>query len=215
MKRIKVAKIPITIKENDQDGIDEYLRNHHINSMSYQPWVQYQSDSQVNFVIAHHHDRLLVKFDVKERELNASVRPVNGNIHQDNCVEIFIAFGNDTNYYNCEFNCLGSAKVGYGKSKNGRTLLTEEMIKKVRINAALNFSTGTTDQFFNWEMLIIIPKDLFQFSSIETFTGAQCKANFYKCGDHLSAPHFFSWNLVESIHPDFHQPKFFGELLFE
>ncbi len=39
-------------------------------------------------------------------------------------------------------------------------------------------------------------------------------ANFYKCGDKLTVPHFVTWNSIGTNKPDFHQPKFFGELYF-
>ena len=40
------------------------------------------------------------------------------------------------------------------------------------------------------------------------------KANFYKCGDKLSVPHYLSWNPVTTEKPDFHRPEYFGLLEF-
>ncbi|MDE6269894.1 MAG: hypothetical protein K2M12_03440, partial [Muribaculaceae bacterium] len=45
--------------------------------------------------------------------------------------------------------------------------------------------------------------------------GKQLRANFYKCGDLLSTPHFLSWNRVDTPHPDFHRPEYFGAIKFD
>ena len=39
--------------------------------------------------------------------------------------------------------------------------------------------------------------------------------NFYKCGDETVQPHYYSWNPVELVDPDFHRSEFFGKLYFE
>ena len=41
------------------------------------------------------------------------------------------------------------------------------------------------------------------------------KGNFYKCGDHLSVPHFLSFAPIGVPKPDFHRPEFFCTLEFE
>ena len=40
------------------------------------------------------------------------------------------------------------------------------------------------------------------------------RANFYKCGDGTSVPHFLSWSHIETETPDFHCPEFFGNMHF-
>jgi hypothetical protein len=41
------------------------------------------------------------------------------------------------------------------------------------------------------------------------------RANFYKCGDKTSHPHWLTWNPVDKPRPDFHLPQYFGTLVFE
>jgi len=40
------------------------------------------------------------------------------------------------------------------------------------------------------------------------------RANFYKCGDKLTVPHYVTWNPVGTENPDYHQPEHFGLLKF-
>jgi hypothetical protein len=46
-------------------------------------------------------------------------------------------------------------------------------------------------------------------------TGVQWRANFYKCGDKTSHPHWLTWSVVDKPEPDFHRPEFFGILEFD
>ena len=40
-------------------------------------------------------------------------------------------------------------------------------------------------------------------------------ANFYKCADGSSHPHWLTWSKVDQPDPDFHRPEYFGRLVFE
>jgi len=213
-KSIAVQAIPEFIDEFDYVYISRYMNGLEPQSVENQPWPQYQTDATVSFCIAHNHQNLILKFEVKEKQLNAAIRQENADVHKDNCVELFIAIGEDDAYYNLEFNCLGSAKIGYGTGKEDRTMLHKEAINQIQVYATLDFKTNVPDPLFVWEMFLIIPKTVFQFSTITTFEGLKCRANFYKCGDNLKEPHFLAWNMIHSALPDFHQPEFFGELIF-
>ncbi|MBC8179678.1 hypothetical protein H8E88_01015 [candidate division KSB1 bacterium] len=41
------------------------------------------------------------------------------------------------------------------------------------------------------------------------------RANFYKCADETSHPHWLTWAKVDFPNPNFHLPEFFGILKFE
>jgi hypothetical protein len=44
--------------------------------------------------------------------------------------------------------------------------------------------------------------------------GVRWRANFYKCADRTSHPHWLTWSEVHRPRPDFHVPEDFGELVF-
>jgi hypothetical protein len=46
-------------------------------------------------------------------------------------------------------------------------------------------------------------------------SGVRWKANFYKCADKTSHPHWLTWSPVDYPTPKFHLPQFFGTLEFE
>lgn len=64
-------------------------------------------------------------------------------------------------------------------------------------------------------MTIIIPTEILVHEKNLQLSGLEAKANFYKCGDNTSKPHYLSWNPIGTESPDFHRPDFFGNLIFE
>ena len=66
---------------------------------------------------------------------------------------------------------------------------------------------------FSWNLLVAIPLDIMGVK----FTGEPITmmANFYKCADLTSTPHFLSWAPIDTPEPDFHRPEFFAPITLE
>ncbi|WP_343532569.1 carbohydrate-binding family 9-like protein [Pedobacter sp.] len=177
------------------------------------PWPVYQANVQAKFAMAHNGQAILLKYIVAEKYLAAN-EVNNGNIHNDSCVELFIAF-DEQGYYNLEFNCLGFTKIGYGSGRNDRKLFPIEVIKQLSFSSKINAnSTLNSDGGFDWEIMLVIPREIFLEHQLRSFSHLKAKGNFYKCGDGLPQPHFLTWNMIEAEQPDFHRKDFFGELAF-
>lgn len=177
------------------------------------PWPSYLANTEAKFIMAHNGESILLKYIIAEEYLMAN-EITNGNIHNDSCVEFFISF-DDFGYYNLEFNCLGFTKIGYGSDRNDRKLLPIEVVEKLSFSSKINANgmvNGTNG--FEWEITLIIPKEIFVEHKIASFHQLRAKGNFYKCGDGLPQPHFLTWNMIVSEEPDFHLKEFFGELAF-
>lgn len=212
MNKISVESVEPLIKESNLKAVSQYMDGIQSHAIACQSWEEYKTNNKATFAIAYSENSLLLKYYITEQYLKATIRDINGDVHKDNCVEFFVAFEDE--YYNLEFNCFGSVKVGYGGSRHGRTMLTGNIIEKIKIHTVLNSTINTSNDYFHWEILLIIPKEVFCFSSIESFEGLSCRANFYKCGDDLPDPHYLTWNMIETEKIDFHRPEFFGELFF-
>jgi hypothetical protein len=61
---------------------------------------------------------------------------------------------------------------------------------------------------------VAIPVESFFRHSVKELKGKTFTANFYKCGDKLTQPHYLTWNPVGTRNPDYHQPEYFGVLKF-
>lgn len=192
------------------DQLSEKLAAYPKHHLANDSWPQITTICTADFVIAHKEQYILLKFIISNDYFQSIERPVNSEVHLDNCVEFFIAFDQSDQYYNIEFNCLGIGKMAFGNQKDKRTLLEESVVQKIQTWTKSDAMQGE----FNWEMMMSIPADAFVFHQISSFEGLTAKANFYKCGDGLPNPHFLCWNKVVSPTPDFHNPDHFGTIKF-
>jgi hypothetical protein len=210
MKTLKVPHIN-DINLNDVDQLHSVLNEQEKYPLEFHLWEKKNEyKPRVNFSLAHNNHSILLKFFVEEKEMRANVTQTNGAVWEDSCVEFFVSF-DESGYYNFEFNSIGTVLAAFRRSRNERTLLAEDALKKIETYTKLNKKNGS----FYWEMLIVIPTELFIRHSLQSLGGIVCRANFYKCGDGLSQPHYLSWNNIESETPNFHLPQFFGEIFFE
>ncbi len=179
-------------------------------------WTNYSYKPEVKFKIAHCQDQILLKYYVKEESVLAKVSAINGSVHKDSCVEFFISPQPGGPYYNFEFNCIGIPHVAYGASRRDRKLIDPEVLKLIQTKSSLGdqpFEEKTGGQ--QWELMLVIPSECFVNDADLVLKGLNSQANFYKCADDTVKPHFVTWNPVGTENPDYHQPQYFGEVIFE
>lgn len=178
-------------------------------------WKEFPYRPEINFRIAHTGSEILLKYYVKEKNILAQETRTNGDVYKDSTVEFFVSL-DGRNYYNFEFSCIGTRHLAYGPDRNKRALISPEIVEKIEINSTLgNQPFAEKSGNFDWEMMIRIPISTFIFDDNKVFDGINATANFYKCGDETSDPHFVTWNPVGTESPDYHRPEFFGKLHFE
>ena len=180
------------------------------------PWLHESERPVVHVAITHDATHIYLKYTVQENCIIAKTTANNGPVWQDSCVEFFIMPSDDGIFYNFEFNCIGAKLLYAGKSRNHRTPAQDETINKIIIESTLGskpFEEKTG--YFDWTLTAMIPLNCFFEHSITNLRGLKGKANFYKCGDGLSKPHYLAWNDIKTPKPDFHTPQYFGEIEFE
>ena len=166
-----------------------------------------------SFRMAHTSQSLIIEYHVREASIASVAGRDNGRVWEDSCCEFFSQLPGDDFYYNMECNCTGRLLIGCGPVREGRHLAPASVLDKVQRWSSL----GSDDIIliegdFSWNMVLIIPKEAWFQSNVQSFDGMKMKANIYKCGDKLSQPHFLSWNKIDIETPDFHRPDFFGEM---
>lgn len=202
---------------NNPAQIIECMQSMQENSISCVNWPElFPSDPKVSFKIAHNGDYLFIQFFVEENEILAKTTEDNGSVWTDSCVEFFISFDNSPQYYNAEFSCIGKALLGYRKDRSSAVHAAPAIMNSIK-----RYSSLGTEPFdkkkgdYKWNMLVAIPVSAYWQSDLKSFRGIKARANFYKCGDDLTTPHYLSWNPIKTEKPNFHAPQFFGELNFE
>ena len=119
-------------------------------------------------------------------------------------MEFFFAPRQDGVYYNLECTCIGRILLCRGGGRHGREPLPEAILQGTE-------PFGLRAEPTAWEVELDIPAATF---GLDTFSGLQARANFYKCGDLLPVPHYLSWAPIATPNPDFHRPEFFDTLMF-
>lgn len=180
-------------------------------------WDAFPYQPMVSFRIAHWNNEIWLKFYVTEQYLLAERTETNSATHRDSCVEFFLDPQQDGNYYNFEVNGIGTTHLAYGPSIQERKFLDPVLIRdNIKISSTLgNEPFGEKKGESSWEMTMVIPADVLVHDPGIQLTGLRARANFFKCGDDTTTPHYLSWNPVGTERPNFHTPEFFGTLIFE
>ena len=210
IKKIKLTN-PVTLKEAGHLLETQVITN----QIDVLNWAIYGYKPKINFRIGHTGKEIWLKYYVTEKHILAKETRTNGSVYKDSCVEFFISVDNK-NYYNLEVNCIGTIHLAYGPGRNDRKFVDPEIIKKIEVESSLGnqpFDEKTGN--FDWEMMIRVPVSSFAFDNIKSLKGLKATANFYKCGDDTTEPHYVTWNPVKTENPDYHRPGFFGKVLFE
>ena len=143
------------------------------------------------------------------------------DVCRDSCVEFFFTPGGDPEergYFNLETSCAGvklfGAHVVGGKDEK---FTAEDFASVVTANSLKGPIDPEIVEPTTWTLEYKIPLSLLEkFARIERpKPGVTWRANFYKCADDASHPHWLTWSPVTNARPSFHLPKYFGILAFE
>lgn len=164
---------------------------------------------------------IYVMFRVEDRYVKAVAKAHQDDVYKDSCVEFFFTPGTDPSrgYFNLEMNCGGTLLVHFQKQpRKDRTILPIDECRKITCVHSLPHMVDPeiTDPV-TWTVAYKIPIALLEkYCPVDGPAPKTIwRANFYKCADNTSHPHWLTWALVEHPVPDFHRPQFFGELQFE
>ena len=161
--------------------------------------------------IAYDGEVLALMFDVSENHTKAVEMNDNGAVWEDSCVEFFVANPVGEGYYNFEMNAIGTLLAAYRLSRDSATHFDSQKIGQVKRFVKFDHQPIDITEGCSWWAAEVIPFSLMGLQSAPK----SIKANLYKCGDKLAAPHFMSWSPITLDKPNFHCPDFFGTLIFE
>lgn len=188
---------------------------HTLDALNWPDSYPYKPD--VRFAAAHTSDAVLLHFKVREQAVLARCSSDRESIWQDSCVEFFLSpEPGDGLYYNFEFNCIGRMYACVGPDRNSRQFLPESAYAAIKRASSLG-ETAFEERLgeCEWDLSAIVPVSCLVRHDIASLDGLQMSGNFYKCGDHLSVPHFVSYAPINVPKPDFHRPDCFCKLVFE
>lgn len=176
-------------------------------------------DTQVKLL--YDDENIYVFFKVEDQYVRAVAQTYHDPVFQDSCVEFFFTCGTDIaeGYFNLEANC-GATFLFCHQTARGENQQQVSIgdCQSIRIVSSLpqkvdpEISEPTV-----WTVKYALPIAILKkYAPVEKpRPGVTWKANFYKCADETSYPHWLTWNPVDRPSPDFHLPQYFGTISFE
>ena len=172
--------------------------------------------------ILYDRDNLYLHYTVKDRYVYAVHTNYQDPVCRDSCVEFFVQPRNDCGYFNFEVNCIGTLLLHYQESAAGgfgqkelKENIPFDKGESVEIETSIKKPvTGEICDDIEWRAAMRIPVKLMEdyVGSLAPLRGSAWRANFYKCGDNTSHPHWISWSPMPPGKPNFHIPSAFGEI---
>ncbi|HBG26669.1 MAG TPA: hypothetical protein DDX75_06195 [Phycisphaerales bacterium] len=166
-------------------------------------------------------NNIYVFFKVEDNYVCSAAQQTHGPVWRDSCVEFF--FAPDTNqkdvYFNLETNCGGTMYFRYNDLQNDIKKLVEiSDCKKIEVYHSLpkliqEEITTPTVWYVSYRLPLSIISKYGKIQKPES--GVFWNANFYKCADLSSHPHWLTWSPVDYPTPNFHLPQYFGILEFK
>jgi hypothetical protein len=178
-------------------------------------WKGYTYKPDVALSIAYSSHEIYLKYYITENYFKAEKTIANEMVCEDSCVEFFVSPEDDGIYYNMEFNAIGTCLFGTGTGRADSKRVRPDIISKIRrLTTAGKEPVKEKTGKYAWTITIAIPFEVFFHHQVRDLKGKIFRANFYKCGDKLTVPHYVTWNPVGTEKPDYHQPEHFGLLKF-
>ncbi len=213
MKKLEVPLLTSIKRTSPMEQVSATLNELVKHPIAIAPWPEFNYTPKVEFSIAHGHDCIFIRYFVEETIVKATYYNPDDPVYKDSCVEFFIAFDDEEEYYNLEFNLIGTCKLNFGMARNNRIVVEEDLVRKIRHYTTIE-NISDANAGMHWALSLMIPVEVFSEHKIKSLSEKKCSANFYKCGDDLPVPHYLCWNNIVSAKPDFHLQQYFGKILF-
>ncbi len=176
----------------------------------------------VEFSIGYDDSGIRLDYSVDEQTIRALQGTPGGEVYEDSCVEFFFQpLTDDPHYYNFEWNAIGNLCLSWRTGRFDPEPAPAEVISSVQALSSCGsepFAEKTAEG--PWSLRVFIPLEALWKSALPlkdgkpSLRGLCARANFYKCGDGLSVPHFVTWAPISTEKPDYHRPEFFADLQF-
>ena len=161
-------------------------------------------------------------FRVEDQFVRSIHTGFQADVWQDSCVEAFIQPKDCPGYFNFEFNCGGALLAYYVTDpvrRNGRLqrytpLLPDEDAKIKRFTSLAPSVEPEIETPLTWLLEFAVPLSVLEkyAGPLGKIKGQAWRANFYKCGNETSHPHWASWTPLSAR--NFHDPASFGQIRF-
>jgi len=161
-----------------------------------------------------------VIFKVDDRYVISKHTQYQDPVCRDSCVEFFVQPKPGKGYFNFEVNCGGTLLLQYherdANAKDVEVSVSSQNAQGIRIYHSMPETVvPEAAEATTWRIEYFVPFSVFErhVGPLGSVPGQAWRANFYKCADQSSHPHWGAWAPIDE-ELSFHQPKFFGTIRF-
>lgn len=214
-KELHIRFLPILDRMSLRDVsryLDSNLEHEVIDCVNWREEFPYKP--YTSFVIAVSSTRLYVFYSVISKDLRAMNTVDLSPVAEDSCVEFFMQVPGTDEYWNFEFNCIGTLNASHRVDRLNPTRLTPEELLSIERYASCGTELIEEQEGTNcWDLTVSIPLKLvgLDVDNLPDYI----KGNFCKCAGKTTHRHYVSWNPIDAEKPDFHRPDCFGKLWFK
>lgn len=149
----------------------------------------------------------ILEMECQEKEPFRSFQNDNDPVYLDSAMEAFFCFAPDEAkpcYMNFEMNANGAMLACYGRERENRTSIPEELRKGLVCDAQIGEDS--------WRIRLTLPLSLITaiYPNLILNTGSTFTCNFYKIKESEGQTHFASFAPIPIPKPDFHRPEYFA-----
>jgi len=200
-------------------AVDGFLREaawdraQRIDNFSY-PWFKEGFPEQTVARLLWDDERLYISFVAHDTHISAHYQQRDEPVSRDDCVEVFIAPEERQlhNYFNFEFNALGTILDRSPHSNRSSAWNAKNIKVAIRIDGTLNDHSDIDEQ---WITELSIPFTVFSgfASSLPPVAGDSWRLNLYRTGGEINLQ-YATWSDTHRPKPQFHAPDRFGVVHF-
>jgi len=180
---------------------------------------------KVEVKVTYRDDGVFLFFRVFDKYVRSTRTQYQSSVCKDSCAEFFVEPKAGRGYFNFEINCGGTMllyfiedatiipKKGFAKFKQvpravGDLVKIHHSMPR-RVSPEIKKAT-------EWRLEYFVPLKLFEkfVGPLGNLKGQVWRANFYKCGDATSHPHWASWAPLHG-NASFHLPQYFAPIKFK
>lgn len=168
-------------------------------------------------------DALYVRFDVHDRFVRSVHTGYGDPVYTDSCVEVFLQPRTPGAYVNLEVNCGGTMLSSFiedprrvpGGFARWQPIPREHASSIIIAGTLPSVVDPEIAHELDWRIEMTVPFRFLSryFGDLRPIPGSRWRANFYKCADGTSHPHWAAWSPVREL--NFHRPDNFGTIAFE
>lgn len=194
------------------DVLGSHGRSYTIDQAS---WVEsFPYKPQTKVLLGHDNKYIYAWFIVRSKSVKGVYLHDQEPVSSDSCVEIFLQPEVGGEYWNFEFNCLGTLNASHRIIKPESTKLTpQEASTILRFPSLHRESFDETDGITEWDLMIMIPLALMNIETSEF--PVQMRGNIYSCASGMKDPYYMSYYPIDSPKPNYHLPETFGQIVLE